>query len=272
MNPVTPANPMTHPTATTLTVENGIARLRFTSPENGNPINRRYCDELCDQAIELSCRDDVRVVLVTAEGRNFGFGGDIAHFVAQGDRLPSEIKRMTATIHSAVARLQRMDAPMVVAVQGVCAGGSAAFAAGCDVVVSADNARWVAAYTGIGYSTDASATVMFSRRMGLARARNFLLRNQTLDAQAALAAGLADEVVPADQLLAHAEQIAQQFAAGPTRAYGEVRRLLLSVQDQPLETQLELESQALARIARTADAREGLQAFSEKRKPRFSGR
>lgn len=258
-------------TCTALSVENGIARLRFTDPDKGNPIHRRFCDELCDQAIELSCRADVRVVLVTAEGKNFGFGGDIAHFAAQGDALPYEIKRMTATIHSAIARLQRMDAPMVVAVQGVCAGGSAAFAAGCDVVVTADNARWVAAYTGIGYSTDASATVMFSRRMGLARARNFLLRNQTLDAQAALAAGLVDEVAPAGQLLAHAEAIAAQFAAGPTKAYGEVRRLLLSVQNQPLETQLELEAQALARVAATDDAREGLKAFSERRKPSFKG-
>ena len=257
---------------TALSVENGIARLRFTDPDKGNPIHRRLCDELCDRAIELSCREDVRAVLVTAEGKNFGFGGDIAHFVAQGDALPSEIKRMTTTIHSAIARLQRMDAPMVVAVQGVCAGGSAAFAAGCDTVVSADNARWVAAYAGIGYSTDASATVMFSRRMGLARARNFLLRNQTLDAQAALAAGLVDEVVPAADLLAHAEAIAAQYAAGPTKAYGEIRRLLLTVQNQPLETQLELEAQALARVAATEDARAGLLSFSEKRKPVFTGR
>ena len=256
---------------TSLSIDNGIARLRFTDAEHGNPINRRLCDELCEQAIKLSCSNDVRVVLVTAEGRNFGFGGDIAHFASQGNQLPAEIKRMTATIHSAIARLQRMDAPMVVAVQGICAGGSAAFAAGGDVVISADNARWLAAYTGIGYSTDASATVMFSRRMGLARARNFLLRNQTLDAQSALAAGLVDEVVPADQLLAHTEQVAQQFASGPTKAYGEVRRLLLSVQNQPLETQLELEAQALARVASTLDASEGLRAFSEKRKPRFTG-
>lgn len=259
-------------TCTALSIDKGIARLRLTDPEKGNPINRRFCDELCDRAIELSCNSEVRVVLVTAEGKNFGFGGDIAHFVAQGEALPAEIKRMTATIHSAIARLQRMDAPMVVAVQGICAGGSAAFAAGCDVVVSADSARWVAAYTGIGYSTDASATVMFSRRMGLARARNFLLRNQTLDANAALAAGLVDEVVPADQLLAHAEAIAAKFAIGPTKAYGEVRRLLLTVQNQPLETQLELEAQALARVAATEDAREGLRSFSEKRKPSFTGR
>lgn len=259
-------------TATTLRIDNGIGRLNFVDPERGNPIDQRFCDEMSARAIELSSRDDVRVVLVTAEGKAFGYGGDISKFVARLDDLPVLIKHMTATMHSAVARLQRMDAPMVVAVQGVCAGGMAALAAGCDIVISADNARYTAAYTGIGFSCDASASIMFSRRMGLARARNFLLRNNVLDASAALAAGLVDEVVPAAELLAHAEKVAVQLASGPTRAFGEVRRLLLSVQQQPLETQLELEAQALARMASTADAREGLVAFSEKRKPRFTGR
>lgn len=255
-----------------LSVENGLARLRFTDPSRGNPIDLRFCNELCAAATELSTRSDVRAVLVAAEGKAFSYGGDIANFIAKLDDLPAEIKRMTTTMHSAVSRLQRMDAPMVVAVQGVCAGGMAAFVAGCDVVVCSDSARFAAAYAGIGYSNDAGSSITLTRRMGLSRARSFLLRNQTLDAAAALAAGLVDEVAPADQLLAQAEAIAMQFVSGPTRAYGEIRRLLLSVQDQPLETQMEFEAQALARIASSADAREGLIAFSEKRKPRFTGR
>jgi 2-(1,2-epoxy-1,2-dihydrophenyl)acetyl-CoA isomerase len=259
-------------TVTALRIEDGIARLSFTDAARANPIDLNFCNEICARATELSTRDDVRVVLVTAEGKNFSFGGDIGNFVAKLDELPAEIKRMTTTMHSAVSRLQRMDAPMVVAVQGVCAGGMAAFAAGCDIVVAADSARFVAAYAGIGFSCDASASIMLSRRLGLAKARSFLLRNQMLDASAALAAGLADEVVPAAELLAAAEKIALQLAAGPTRAFGEIRRLLLSVQDQPLETQMELEAQALARMAATADAREGLTSFAEKRKPCFTGR
>lgn len=253
-------------------VENGLARLRFTEAARGNPIDLPFCNAICEAANELSSRSDLRAVLVTAEGKAFSFGGDIANFVAKLDDLPAEIKRMTSTMHSAVARLQRMDAPVVVAVHGVCAGGMTAFVAGCDVVVSADSARFAAAYTGIGYSCDAGSSVTVSRRMGLSRARQFFLRNQTLDAAAALQAGLVDEVVPADQVLAAAQAIAMQLAAGPTRAYGEIRRLLLSAQDQPLEVQLELEAQALSRIAASADAREGLLAFSEKRKPKFSGR
>lgn len=255
-----------------LSVENGLARLRFTEAARGNPIDLAFCDALCAAASELSSRSDLRAVLVTAEGKAFSYGGDIANFVAKLDDLPAEIKRMTTTMHSAVARLQRMDAPVVVAVHGICAGGMTAFVAGCDVVVSADSAKFAAAYTGIGYSCDAGSSVTVSRRMGLSRARQFFLRNQTLDAATALQAGLVDEVVSADQVLSTAETIALQLAAGPTRAYGEIRRLLLSVQDQPLETQLELEAQALSRIAASADAREGLLAFSEKRRPKFSGR
>ena len=108
--------------------------------------------------------------------------------------------------------------------------------------------------------------------MGLARARKYLLLNETLDAPTALAAGLADEIVEADTLAARAEAIAQQLANGPTQAYGEIRRLLVSAATTPLDAQLELEAQALARVAGTADAREGLTAFAAKRKAAFTGR
>ncbi|MEY2944111.1 MAG: hypothetical protein RLY97_2125, partial [Pseudomonadota bacterium] len=107
--------------------------------------------------------------------------------------------------------------------------------------------------------------------MGIARARRFLMMNETLDADAAVAVGLADEIAPADELAARAEAIARQLAAGPTKAFGEMRRLFSTVEDQPLAAQLELEAQALSRISGTADAREGLTAFVEKRKPQFQG-
>ena len=165
-----------------------------------------------------------------------------------------------------------MNAPLVGAVHGVCAGGMASFMAGVDLLVAAEEARIVAAYAGIGYSCDAGSSIMLTRRMGLSRARRYLLLNETLDAKTALAAGLADEVVPAAQLLERARTLTEKLAAGPTRALGETRRLLLSATDQPLETQLELEAQALARTAQTEDAREGLAAFTAKRKPTFTGR
>ena len=252
--------------------DQGVARLTFTDTARGNPIDGRFCDEICEAAIQLSEDDRVRSVLVSAEGDAFSYGGDINSFVAALDALPLNIKRWTTTLHSAIARLQRMDAPMIAAVHGLCVGGMSAFVAGCDILVAADNAQFGAAYTGIGFNNDAGASIMYTRRMGLSKARKFLLLNESLKADAAREVGLVDEVVPADKLIERAEQIAVQLANGPTKAYGEVRRLMTSVEDLPLEAQLELEAQALSRTAATHDAREGLTAFVEKRKPVFLGR
>lgn len=249
-----------------------LARLTLVNAERGNPIDAAFCAELSEAANILAGAPHVRAVLITAEGKTFSFGGDIDAFVGELDDVSTNIRRWTTTLHSAIARLQRMDAPVVAAVQGVCAGGMSGFIAGCDIVVASENARFVAAYAGIGFSCDASSSVTYSRRMGLGRARKFLLLNETLDAASALSAGLIDEVAPAAELNARAEAIAAQLAVGPTRAFGEIRRLLLSASDQPLETQLELEAQALARVTATADAREGLTAFAAKRKPAFIGR
>jgi 2-(1,2-epoxy-1,2-dihydrophenyl)acetyl-CoA isomerase len=250
----------------------GLALVTFTDTVRGNPIDGRFCREFATLANLLASHSDVRAVLLAAEGKAFSYGGDVSLFVEKLDDLPREIRRWTTDLHSAIARLQRMDAPIVAAVHGVCAGGMAAIVAGSDIVTASPAARFVAAYTGIGYSCDASASVTLTRRMGLARARRFLLLNETLDAKAALAAGLVDEVVEPGALTSTAQAIAVRFAAGPTRAFGEIRRLLLSATDQPFETQLELEAQALARTAATLDAREGLTAFAEKRRPGFVGR
>jgi 2-(1,2-epoxy-1,2-dihydrophenyl)acetyl-CoA isomerase len=255
-----------------LEIAEGVARLTFTEADRGNPIDGPLCASLCEAAIQISESREVRCVLLGAEGSAFSYGGDISELVADLDGLALNIKRWTAKLHSAIARFQRMDAPVVAAVQGVCAGGMVAIVAGSDVVIGAADARFVAAYAGIGFSCDAGASITLPRRMGLGRARKFLVLNETLSAADALAAGLIDEVVPLENLHERALTIARQLAAGPTRSIGEIRRLMLSAQDQPLETQLELEAQALARVARTSDARSGLTAFVGKRMPDFRGR
>lgn len=251
--------------------EGGLARLTFTQPARGNPIDGTFCAEFCEVANELSSDPSVRAVLISAEGRNFSFGGDIAMFLQNLDSLPRQIRRWTSDLHVGIARMQRMDAPIVVAVQGICAGGMVGMVAGADIVVADSAACFIAAYAGIGYCCDAGTSIMLTRRMGPSRTRKYLLLNETLDAPTALAAGLADEVTASEDLAARAEAIARKLADGPTAAYGAIRRLLVSAQTEPLEAQLELEAQALARISATADAREGLVAFGEKRKPVFCG-
>lgn len=255
-----------------LLVEDGIARLTLTRPEKGNPIDLAFCTQLAEIATLLSERDDVRCVLLTAEGKAFSFGGDLAAVAVEIDQLALNMRRQTMLLHAGIGRLQRIDAPIVAAVQGACAGGTASMVAGCDIVVAAENARFVPAYASIGFACDGGGSVFYARRMGLARARRYLLMNEPLKAEPALAAGLVDEVVPETHLIARAEELARKFATGPTRAYGEMRRLFLGLGESMLEGHLELETQAMARAMATHDAIEGVQAFLAKRPARFIGR
>lgn len=253
------------------TGDGGLSRLVLTQAQRGNPIDGEFCDQWAEAAITLSSDPQTRAILLLAEGKNFSVGGDISTFVKNLDVLPKLIKRWAADFHAGTSRLQRADAPLVAAVQGICAGGAVAVIAGADFVVAAADAQFVSAYVGLGYCCDGGASVLLSRRMGQARAKRFLMMRETLNAEQALAVGLIDEVVAPDELAARSEAVARRLAEGPTRAYGELKRLFVSVGDTGLETQLELEALALARCAGTADAREAIEAFSQKRKPMFKG-
>lgn len=255
-----------------LGIQDGLARLVLNQPEQGNPFNSAFCAEWATVANELAGRRDVRAVLITARGRFFSVGGDIGMFAKSLDTLPQKIREWTADLHMGVARMARLDAPLVVAVHATCMGGASALVASCDLVFAGRLARFGAAYSQIGYSCDAGATFALASRMGIARARRFLLLAEMMDAESALKTGLVDHVADDQEVLAAAEEAALRLAQGPTRAYGEIRRLLARSLGRPLEAQLEEEAQGLVRAASTDDAREGIIAFVEKRKPQFNGR
>jgi 2-(1,2-epoxy-1,2-dihydrophenyl)acetyl-CoA isomerase len=255
-----------------LAVQDGLARLVLNQPEQGNPFNAAFCAEWATVANELAGRRDVRAVLITARGRFFSVGGDIGMFATSLDTLPEKIREWTADLHMGVARMARLDAPLVVAVHATCMGGANALVASCDLAFAGRLARFGAAYSQIGYSCDAGASFALAARMGIARARRFLLMAEMMDAESALKTGLVDYVVDDSKMLAEAEEAALRLAQGPTRAYGELRRLLARSLSRPLEAQLEEEAQGLVRAASTDDAREGIIAFIEKRQPQFNGR
>ncbi len=251
--------------------DDGLARVTLTQPERGNPIDGAMCREMCDLSVELSTRADVRAVLLTAQGRFFSVGGDVRSFMKDLSQLPKQIRAWTADLHMALSRLQRMNAPVVCAAQGDVAGGAVSLAAMSDILFAADTVKFNAAFSKIGFCADSGSTVSLSNRMGLSRAKRFLLLSEVLDAAEAEKVGLVDFVVPADELTAAAEKTARMLADGPTLAYGAIKRTILTARVDAFETQLENEAQALAALASTDDVREGLTAFSERRKPAFKG-
>lgn len=254
------------------TVSDGVARITLGAPERGNPIDGTFCRELKEVVSRLSEQADVRAVLLTASGKYFSVGGDIKAFARKREELPAIVKLWTADLHSAIARLMRMKAPVVAAVQGSVAGGSVSLVAAADIVYAAEGVSFSAAFPAIGFSADSGSTVTLSQRMGLARAKRFLMLAESLDAAEAQRAGLVDFVTNSERLMQEAEAMARKLAAGPTLAYGGIKRTMLSARVQGVESQLEEEAQTLATIAASDDASEGISAFTDRRAPVFRGR
>ncbi|MEQ8365767.1 MAG: enoyl-CoA hydratase-related protein [Roseicyclus sp.] len=256
----------------TYSVADGLARIRLNRPDRGNQIDGDFCREIHMVSVDMATRADVRAVLLAAEGRFFSVGGDIRGFLSDRAALPATVFEWTTHIHSAIVRMQRMNAPVVCAVEGDAAGGAVSFMAFADVIYAADDVRFTAGFAGIGFSADTGTTISLSSRMGAARTKRYLLLSETLDANAALEAGLVDVVLPKAEVAAAAEKTALRLAAGPTQAFGTIKRTLASARTSELEAQLEAEAQGLASNSATDDAWEGLSAFAEKRKPVFRGR
>jgi 2-(1,2-epoxy-1,2-dihydrophenyl)acetyl-CoA isomerase len=252
-------------------VRDHVAHITLNRPQSLNTLDADMARELMSAAI--CCDEDpvVRAVVLSGAGNAFCGGGDLKGFVAQGENLPAHVKELTVYLHAAISHWARMDAPVITAVHGSAAGAGMSLALASDLVVAAESSRFVMAYTRIGLTPDGSSSYFLARIVGLRRALELTLTNRMLTAREALDWGIVTRVVPDAETLVQAQALAAQLAAGPTRALGEAKRLLHSGWGETLETQMALESRAVADRARSAEAREGISAFLEKRPPRFMG-
>jgi 2-(1,2-epoxy-1,2-dihydrophenyl)acetyl-CoA isomerase len=253
-------------------IQGGIARLALNRPHAANALDMAMGRELMDAVTRCDSDDSVRAVLLSAHGKMFSGGGDLASFSEFGNDVLRALKELTGYLHVAVSRLMRMRAPVVVAVNGVAAGGGMSLALAGDYVLAAESARFTMAYTKAGLVPDCGASHVLPRIVGLRRTQELIFTNRVLNAREAEAWGLVTRVVPDAELMVEAEKIVKQLAEGPTAAYGGVKRLLASTQSTSLETQLELESREIANASLTEDGKEGLAAFLGKRAPKFTGR
>jgi len=248
-----------------------VARITLNRPDEANSINLEMALELMHASIQASESPAVRAVIITGAGKMFSGGGDLKSFAAQEDRLPGHLKQVALYLHAAISRLVRMDAPLLVAVNGSAGGAGMSLCLFADLVLAAESAKFTLAYTRAGLSPDGGATYYLPRIIGVRRALELALTNRVLTPREAQDWGIVTRVVPDSELQAEALALAGQLASGATRAFGAARRLLHHSFAESLETQMELEAQAIADQARTHDAREGIAAFIAKRKPAFSG-
>ncbi len=247
-----------------------VGVITLQRPQQGNAITLQMARELLDVAIRCDEDPTVRAVLLTGAGKMFCAGGDLKSFAEQGDRVGQHIKQITQALHAAISRFNWMDAPVIAAINGTAAGGGFSLALCTDIAIAAESAKFTMAYSRAGLTPDGSSSYFLARTVGLRRAKEMALLNPVLSATQAQAWGLVNQVVADEDIMEVAMALARQWALGPTRAYGETKRLLLAGATESLESQMERESRAIASMAASADGREGVSAFIEKRMPVFT--
>lgn len=249
-----------------------VAHLTLNRPEAANAINYDLAAALEDASARCLEDPNVRAVLLTGAGKLFCGGGDLKSFAAQPEAdLPGHLRKLTMLLHTAIQRFARMNAPLIIAVNGNAGGAGLSLALTGDIVLAGESTRFTVAYTRIALSPDGSSSYYLPRIVGLKRATELMLTNRAFTAREAQEMGIVTRVVPDAELLAEAEKIATELAHGPTLAYGGVKRLLYASLNNPLYEQMDLETEIIANLSRTADAREGITAFLGKRAAKFNG-
>ncbi len=253
-------------------VSDGIATITLNRPEAFNALNSQLAQELHDAVIVSGEDEAVRVVVLTGTGRAFCAGGDVKSFCDNIDDIGALVKRLTTDLHGAVSRMIRMPKPVINAINGVAAGGGMSLALAGDLILATESATFTMAYTKIGASPDGSSTFTLPRLVGVKRALELTMLNPVLTASEAVEWGIVNRVFPDDQFQSEVHKIAAQLAQGPTQAYGRAKALYYASTNESLETQMEHETLAIAASGKTADFREGVFSFAEKRAPTFQGR
>jgi 2-(1,2-epoxy-1,2-dihydrophenyl)acetyl-CoA isomerase len=258
---------MTYETIT-LTLADDIATLVLNRPSVMNALNRQMRAEVTAAMQEAG--KAARVVVLTGAGRGFCAGQDLSD---GGNAADLDLE---ATLNDEYVPMLRAIAdcpvPVIAAVNGVAAGAGANLALACDVVIASEAASFVQAFTRIGLIPDAGGTTWLPRQIGSARAMGAMLFADKITARQAAAWGMIYEAVPDADFAAHVQARAAHLAAGPTRAYRHIRTAIRASYDNDEAAQLGLEARLQGDCGRTADFREGVQAFLDKRPARFQGR
>jgi len=249
-----------------------VATITLNRPDAYNALNRELGQEIFHAVLEVDDDPDVRCVVVTGAGKAFCAGGDVKDFADNLDHIGALVKELTTYLHGAVSRLVRSEKPVIMAVNGVAAGGGFSFALSGDVVLATESAKFTMAYSKIAATPDGSSSYFLPRLVGLRRAMELYLTNRVLTAREAYEWGLVTRVVPDGEFRGAVETMARELAQGPTKAFGGAKRLLHQSTWESLETQMELEAQAIATSGRTDDFRDGVTAFANKKTPTFRGR
>jgi 2-(1,2-epoxy-1,2-dihydrophenyl)acetyl-CoA isomerase len=253
-------------------VKDAVATITLNRPAAYNALDLTLTQELFEAAVLADEDRTVRCVVVTGAGKAFCAGGDVKAFHEAGERVGVLVKHLTTYLHGAVSRLARTQKPVIMAINGVAAGGGLSLALSGDLVLATESAKFTMAYSKIGASPDGSSTYFLPRLIGFRRTLELHFTNRVLTAREALEWGLINRVHPDVEFAAGVAALARELADGPTAAFGRTKLLVHQSTQESLETQMELEAQAIAASGATEDFRNGVAAFAAKQNAKFVGR
>lgn len=257
-----------------LRIDDRVATVTFSRPEKLNALTFEVYADLRDLLAEVPQRDDVRALVITGTGRGFCSGGDVNEIIGKlvemdpAGRL--EFTRMTGSV---VQRMRELPVPIIAAVNGVAAGAGAVIALAADFRLLARSASFAFLFTKVGLAgADMGSAYLLPRLIGYGRATELLMLGEKVEAERAVAMGLAGEVVDDAVLVDAADELARRLADGPTLAYASTKLLLSRELDMDLAAALELEATTQALLMGTEDHAEFYRAFTEGRDPKWTGR
>ncbi|NUW46411.1 enoyl-CoA hydratase-related protein [Nonomuraea rhodomycinica] len=253
-------------------VSDAVATVTLDRPEAMNSLTAEVKSALLAALRRAAGDDGVRAVLLTGSGRAFCAGQDLREHAANLEAGRGLAGTVREHYNPMVELVTTMAKPVVAAVNGVAAGAGASLAFACDLRVASEKAMFALAFSGVGLAPDSGASWTLQRLVGAGRAAELMLLGEPLDAARALELGLVTRVVPPDDVLKTAAELAGGLAQGPTRAYAATKRALAYAATHSLPEALEMEAVLQDECAATQDHREATRAFLAKERPSFSGR
>jgi len=253
----------------TMRREGAVAIVTIDRPEKKNAVSTEMRSELYRTIENLSEDDSVRAMVLTGGGSDFCSGMDVSEF---GSRTLADRSDRTIKLQRISRAIYRLKKPTVAAVSGVCMGAGWSYALCCDLIISADNARFSAAFNRTGLAPDAGAAWLLARQIGTMRAKEICYTGRVVAASEALGLGLVLKTTTPEALMSEAMQLAQTLAHGPTLAIASTKRQFELTTVTSFDAFLEAEFSMVPFMQLTEDHAEGVASFAERRQPRFQGR
>lgn len=258
------------PGLVTYELADGVAAITLNRPEQGNALDTATGQALAAAVAEAARDPGVRAVMLSARGKAFCVGGDIGEMREARD-LPQLMESAIPPLHATIRTLAELPVPVISVLNGPVGGGGVALALCADIVIAAESMKLRGGYSAIGLTPDLGAACFLAARAGTARAKEILFLNQPFGALQCLEWGIVNAVFPDAELHDEGWKLARGLASGATLALGRIKHLVDGAASRSFADHLALEQSYMVASARSADGREGVSAFMEKRSPRFKG-